>query len=282
MSHSEKKSMLCPSCRKLINSHEESCPYCGIPNPGSRWRKSLPINFLSNPNDVIKIIIYTNIVLYALTILLNPSHLGLTMNPLTFLSPSNSSLFLFGATGTIPIDRLNWWWTLVSASYLHGGLLHIFFNMMALKQLGPFVLNEYGLNRFFILYTLTGVAGFYVSYLAGIPFTIGASASLCGLIGATLYYGKSRGGFYGDAIFRQVMGWVVTLAIFGVLVPGINNWGHGGGIVSGLILGFLLGYNENRLEGQLHRTLALGCIFLTVGILLWAVLHAAYVIFFSP
>jgi rhomboid protease GluP len=203
------------------------------------------------------------------------------MNPLTFLSPSNSSLFLFGATGTIPISRLNWWWTLVSASYLHGGLLHIFFNMMALKQLGPFVLREYGLNRFFILYTLTGVAGFYVSYLAGIPFTIGASASLCGLIGATLYYGKSRGGFYGNAVSRQVMGWIVALAVFGVLVPGINNWGHGGGVVSGLIIGFLLGYNDSKAESGLHGRLALGCMFLTVGILLWAVLHAAYVIFFS-
>lgn len=281
MPYSEKKSMLCPSCRKLISSYEERCPYCGIPNPGSRWKKSLPTHILRNPQDMILIIIIVNVVLYALTILFNPSKMGMSMNPLTFLSPSNNSLFLFGATGTIPIDRLHWWWTLLSASYLHGGLLHIFFNMMALRQLGPFVIHEYGLNRFVTIYTLTGIAGFYVSYLAGIPFTIGASASLCGLIGATLYYGKSRGGFYGDAIFKQVMGWVLFLALFGFLVPGINNWGHGGGIVSGLILGFLLGYNENRVESFLHRALSVGCIVLTVAVLLWAVLHAAYIIFFS-
>jgi len=281
MSYSEKKSMLCPGCRKLISSDEERCPYCGLSNPGSRWKKSLPVNILRNPRDMMRIIIIANVVLYALTILFNPSKLGMSMNPLTFLAPSNNSLFLFGATGTIPIDRMHWWWTLLSASYLHGGLLHIFFNMMALRQLGPFVIHEYGLNRFVTIYTLTGIAGFYVSYLAGIPFTIGASASLCGLIGATLYYGKSRGGFYGDAIFRQVMGWVIFLGLFGFLVPGINNWGHGGGILSGLILGFLLGYNENRTEGFLHRALALGCILLTVAVLLWAVLHAAYIIFVS-
>ncbi len=282
MSDSEKKSMLCPSCRKLISSYEERCPYCGISNPGSRWKKMLPTHILRNPQDMIKVIIAANVVLYALTILLNPSKMGFSMNPLTFLSPSNNSLFLLGATGTIPIDRLHWWWTLVSASYLHGGLLHIFFNMMALRQLGPFVINEYGLNRFFTIYTLTGIAGFYVSYLAGIPFTIGASASLCGLIGATLYYGKSRGGFYGDAIFKQVMGWVVFLALFGFLIPGINNWGHGGSIVSGLLLGFLMGYNEKKMESHLHRMLALGCVFLTVAILFWAVFHAVYIIFFSP
>ena len=281
MSYSEKKSMLCPGCRKLISSDEERCPYCGLSNPGSRWKKSLPVNILRNPRDMMRIIIIANVVLYALTILFNPSKLGMSMNPLTFLAPSNNSLFLFGATGTIPIDRMHWWWTLLSASYLHGGLLHIFFNMMALRQLGPFVIHEYGLNRFVTIYTLTGIAGFYVSYLAGIPFTIGASASLCGLIGATLYYGKSRGGFYGDAIFRQVMGWVIFLGLFGFLVPGINNWGHGGGIVSGLILGFLLGYNENRTERFLHRALALGCIVLTVAVLLWAVLHAAYILFVS-
>jgi len=281
MSYSEKKSMLCPGCRKLISSDEERCPYCGLSNPGSKWKRSLPVNILRNPQDMIRIIIIANVVLYALTILFNPSKLGMSMNPLTFLAPSNNSLFLFGATGTIPIDRMHWWWTLLSASYLHGGLLHIFFNMMALRQLGPFVIHEYGLNRFVTIYTLTGIAGFYVSYLAGIPFTIGASASLCGLIGATLYYGKSRGGFYGDAIFRQVMGWVIFLGLFGFLVPGINNWGHGGGIVSGLILGFLLGYNENRTERFLHRALALGCIVLTVAVLLWAVLHAAYILFVS-
>lgn len=234
-----------------------------------------------NPQDMIRMIIAVNIALYVLTVFLNPSKIGMSANPITFLSPSNSSLFLFGATGTIPIDRLHWWWTLISASYLHGGLLHIFFNMMALRQLGPFVIHEYGPSRFFIIYTLTGIGGFYVSYLAGIPFTIGASASLCGLIGATLYYGKSRGGFYGNAIFKQVMGWVVFLILFGMLVPGINNWGHGGGIVSGLLLGFFLGYTENREENHLHRMLSLVCMVATAAVLLWAVLHALFVMFFS-
>jgi rhomboid protease GluP len=136
------------------------------------------------------------------------------------------------------------------------------------------VVDAYGPNRFAILYTWTGVAGFLLSVFAGIPFTIGASAPVCGLIGAILYYGKSRGGFYGEVIYRQAMGWVLGLVLFGLFLPGINNWAHGGGIVSGIVLAFLMGYHERRMETWLHRILGMGSILITTGALLWAVIQA--------
>jgi len=148
--------------------------------------------------------------------------------------------------------------------------------MAALGQLGPFVLREFGFYRFVIIYIATGISGFFISYLAHIPFTIGASGSICGLIGAILYYGKNRGGLYGHVIYRQAMGWVVGLVIFGLLVAGINNWAHGGGIVSGILLGFLMGYHEKSGETIIHRVLAIGCILLTVAILLWSLIAAIY------
>jgi ABC-type Mn2+/Zn2+ transport system permease subunit len=123
---------------------------------------------------------------------------------------------------------------------------------------------------------LSTVAGFFLSFLAGIPFTIGASASICGLIGAILYYGKSRGGFYGEAIYKQAMGWIIGIVIFGLLVPGINNWAHGGGVISGILLAFLMGYHENKNETSMHRAFATGCILLTILSCLWAVLQATY------
>lgn len=268
--------MLCPNCRKLISSDEPQCPYCGMSKPGAWWKGRFLGRLSATYIDAVKIIIYVNIAFYFLAIILNPSALGLSANPLSFLSPSDKSLFLLGATGTIPIAVYGRWWTLVSASFLHGGILHIFFNMAAFAQLGPFVLREFGFNRFFIIYTLTGVAGFLLSYLAGIPFTIGASASICGLIGAIIFYGKSRGGFYGAVIYRQAMGWVVGLVIFGLLVPGINNWAHGGGLISGIILALLMGYYEKKEETLYQRFLAVGCIVVTAGSLLWAVLQAVY------
>ena len=272
----EKKSMLCPQCRKLISSDEPACPYCGMARPGARWKRALLGGSSWRSYDPVTAIIAVNGVFYFLSLLLDPGALGFSANPLTFLSPSDGSLFLLGATGVLPIAAYGRWWTLVSASFLHGGLLHIFFNMMALRQLAPFILEEFGLNRFAILYIWTGVAGFFLSYWAGIPFTIGASASICGLIGAILYYGKSRGGFYGEQIYRQAMGWVIGLVLFGLFIPGINNWAHGGGIVSGILIAFLTGYQERKAEQFLHRFLGMATLLLTAAILLWAVIQAFY------
>jgi rhomboid protease GluP len=213
-------------------------------------------------------IITVNVVFYLLSLLLTRHH-GFTMNPLSFLSPDLRSLLLLGASGSVPVG-LGRFWTLISASYLHGGLLHIFFNMMALRQIGPWVSYEFGPSRMFIIYTLSGVSGYLASCLAGVPFTIGASASVCGLIGALFFFGKSRGGSYGVAVSREVGGWLISLVLFGLVMPGINNWAHGGGIVGGVVLGKLLGYRERCAETAVHRLLALLCMLATVVILAWA------------
>jgi rhomboid protease GluP len=253
---------------------EPACPYCGLSRPGSWWKNKFLNLFFLNAYSITKTLIIVNVALYVISVLLSNSALN------SFFSPSNNILLLMGATGTIPINRLNRWWSLLSAGYLHGSIMHIGFNMFALAQIGPLVLQEYGFNRMVILYTLGSIFGFLVSYIAGVPFTIGASAGLCALIGSILYYGKSRGGYYGQALFRQLFGWVIGLFLFGFLVPGINNWGHGGGIAGGIILGFMLGYNEKAPESYFHRFLAMVCIIGTSLVLLWAVLSTFYYLFF--
>ena len=273
---SARKSLLCPRCRRLISVDEPACPYCGISRPGSWWRNTIDITPYLRPDQIARSLITVNIFLFALSALLSPVGAQLSMNPFSLLSPSNKILLLLGATGTIPIDQFHRWWSLVSAGYLHGGILHIFFNMTALRQILPFILNEYGFNRMVIIYTLGGAAGFYVSYLARIPFTIGASASLFALIGSILYYAQSRGGTFGKTIFRNIGGWVIGLFIFGLLFPGINNWAHGGGLGGGIILAFVLGYEEKKRETAGHKLLANACIILTMLILAWAVLSALY------
>ena len=270
---SEKKSLLCPRCRRLISSDEPACPYCGLSHPGSWWKKRFSGNPLRDPEDVIKYILFVNIALYLLSVLIRPSQVGMSGNPLNFLSPSNESLLLLGATGRIPIQIYHQWQSLISASFLHGSILHIIFNMMALRQLGPFIIHEYGANRFSIIFIVSGIGGFFVSYLVGVPFTIGASAGLTGLIGAVLYYGKSRGGYYGQAIYKQALGWIIGLLIFGFFVPGINNWAHGGGLLTGLFLSFVLDYQDRRQESFADRLFGNGCLLLTAIILAWNVLR---------
>jgi rhomboid protease GluP len=225
---------------------------------------------------MIKMIIAINIGMYIISILLNPKAAGLSPNPLTFLSPSMQSLEWLGLTGRVPIGGYHRYWTLIAASYLHGGILHIFFNMIAFRQLAVIASHEFGIYRMFLIYSLSGVLGFWVSYLFDVYWTIGASAAVCGLVGAILYYGKSRGGVYGKALYKQISMWVVFLFLFGFVVPGINNWGHGGGILAGIGLGFLLGYREKRRENIFHKLLAGSCALATLLVLAWAVARAVF------
>ncbi len=276
MPKSQTNSILCPSCRKLISADEPVCPYCGTSRPGSASKKIINLILSPGPEEIIRYIIWLNVAFFVISLLFSTTQISFSSNPLNFLSPSFASLLLLGATGTTPIDELNRWWTLISANYLHGGILHIFFNMMIFKQLAPTVIREFGVPRMIIIYTLGGVIGFLVSYWAGVRFTIGASAAVCGLIGALLYYGKSRGGTYGQALYKEVFGWVIGLTLFGFIVPGINNWGHGGGIAGGIITAALVGYREKRRDSYPHTFLAAALIVITISVLIFALLSAIY------
>jgi len=269
---SGRKSILCPNCRKLISRDEPACPYCGLIRPGLHNTAGI-IRKIFLGSDPVRTIIYVNIALYILSLILGGISAEGSFN---FLSPSSQSLLLLGASGTIPFIGAHRYWTLISASFLHGGILHIAFNMMALYQLGPFVLREFGFHRFINLYIITGICGFAVSVLFGVPFTIGASASICGLIGAIIYFGKSRGDHYGEIIYKEAMGWVVGLIVFGLIFSGINNWAHGGGILSGIGLAFLMGYNDNKQESAWIKLLAYACILITVLVLIWAVANSMF------
>jgi rhomboid protease GluP len=276
-----RNSILCPNCRRLISTDEQHCPYCGLRNPGSRWKNISLGKGLLGPDRIVINIISVNAAMFILSILINPASIGFSANPLSFLSPGSKSLLLLGATGTLPIDQFHRWWTVLSANYLHGSILHILFNMMALRQLGPLIVQEYGSYRMVSIYTLSGVVGYLASYAAGIPFTLGASGAICGLIGAALYFGRSRGGQFGQAVYQQVGGWAVGIFIFGFLVPGIDNWAHGGGMLCGVLTGFLLGYQEKNQENFYHRSLGVICVLATLAALIWAAGLALVILLYS-
>jgi rhomboid protease GluP len=271
MNQPSRKSLLCPNCRKLVSEDEDRCPFCGIKKPGSRLKNNPLTRGWGTGEALVRIIIYTNIGMYVLSLLINPRMLGMGFNPLGLLAPDSSSLMALGATGRWLMNETSGWWTLLTANYLHGSVLHIFFNMAAVYHISPLITQLFGPYRFFAIYTLSGVGGFWVSYMAGIPLTIGASAALCGLIGAALYYGKSRGGVFGQAIYKQVGIWALFILLFGFMVPGINNWAHIGGMAGGALIALALGYHERVREKLIHRVLAAACIATTAPALAWGV-----------
>jgi rhomboid protease GluP len=119
---------------------------------------------------------------------------------------------------------------------------------MWVRQLGPAVADLYGGARMVIIYTIAGAAGFLLSSLAGaymppLPllrgaqFTVGASAAIFGLLGALVYYGR-RGG--SSMVKSEAMGYAVTLFVFGLIMPGVDNFAHAGGFVGGYLGGMWL------------------------------------------
>lgn len=269
----QRNSLLCPNCRRLISRTEPVCPHCGLTRPGSIWKDNFFTRGSGGGENILKWILGLNIGMFMLSILIDPSPASFSGSPFNFLSPSNNSLLVLGSSGAIPLFGFHRWWSLISASYLHGGLMHIAFNMIALYQLWPILVREYGGSRLFVIYTLSGIGGYFISSLVGVRFTIGASAAVCGLIGAALYYGKSRGGVYGNAVYSQVGGWAVGIFIFGFFVPGINNWGHGGGMLTGALVAFVLGYRERARDTLGHAVLSTACMACTGLVLLWSVLN---------
>ena len=255
--------IICPSCKKLISANSEKCNYCGMKNPNLWGFSGYLRKIFGGQASLIPVVTIVCVVYYVLSLLIDLSTILHPGGIFNFLGPSNRSLFRLGATGTFAIS-VGKWWTVITAIYLHGGLLHIFFNLYWLRQLGPPLEEFFGVARTFIIFTVAGILGYVVSNFFGIPFTIGASGSNFGLLGALIYYGRRRGGTFGAAIYREVGQWAIVLFVFGFLFPGINNYAHAGGFVGGYAAAALVGFAEIKPENQLHLFLALACVGLTI------------------
>lgn len=232
------------------------------------------------PGRLIKLIIGTNIAMYAISLLYSGKGTTFSANPLYALTPSVDVLTFLGATGRLPILKFGSWWSLITANWLHGSLLHILFNMLALKTVAPLVIKEFGPSRMFAIYALSGFTGFFASFLGNVTITIGASTGLCGLIGSLWYFGRSRGGHWGRMVYKQTSGWLISLGLFGFLLPNIDNWGHAGGFVSGILLGWIFKYNEKRKESLIDYFLAVLFALVSLAFLGRSVITGFVIIFF--
>ena len=132
---------------------------------------------------------------------------------------------------------------MLSATWLHGSLLHIVFNMMWVRDIGPSTADVIGPGRTIIIYVVSGVCGFLLSsaasvYLPPLPLlrgaqlTVGASASIFGLLGALVHYGRKSGSSYVHAQAKQ---WALIMFVYGLIMPGIDNFAHAGGFIGGYV-----------------------------------------------
>jgi len=136
------------------------------------------------------------------------------------------------------------WYRVITAIFVHGGLLHLLFNSYALFYFGNIVESIYGVEKFVFIYLLTGVVGnLATQFLYYRAISVGASGSIFGLVGVLFALGFRR-----DTPFfmRQFTGYtLLPMIIFNIVygfIPGsgINNAAHIGGFVTGMALGYIM------------------------------------------
>jgi rhomboid protease GluP len=208
--------------------------------------------------DPVSIIPRVCIVLYVLALLLDlRGAFSGGASLFRILSPSGSALRDLGSTHAVDLafalrdlggTQLHFLgsgrpWTILTAIYLHGGLLHILFNLLWVRNLAPELQRGFGAARFFVIWTVAGAFGYVVSDLmpllgiGQLHTSVGASGSIFGLLAALIVYGRRLGA---SLMTRQVWQWAIILGAFGFLMPGVDNAAHVGGFVGGWIAASLL------------------------------------------
>jgi len=273
-------SVVCVACGYLVGVNDERCYNCGRRNPGL-WGYAAAVRQLGSDMGFIPFVIGMSVVMYVMTLIASRGDIMGGGSPLSLLSPTGLSLFLFGASGAVPVIEYDRWWTVLSASWLHGSLIHIFMNLYWVRQIGPAVADLYGPGRLIIIYTVSGVVGFTLTSLAGAylhflpiailrgaPLTVGASASIFGLFGALVYYGRRTGS---SATYKMALQYVIIMFVFGLIMPGIDNYAHAGGFAGGYFVARVLDpLKPERID---HMVVAVGCLLVSVIAIVASVLH---------
>lgn len=269
-------SVVCTSCGSLVGVNDETCYNCGRRNPGL-WGYAPVIRRLGADLGFVKLILIVSVGLYVVSLLLSGSNIGMG-GFFSLFSPNPLVLFFFGASGGIPVFGYGRWWTVLSAGWLHASLLHVAFNMMWVRQLAPATAELFGPGRLVIIYTIGGIAGFALStaawavplvpFLRGAGFTVGASAPVFGLLGALVCYGRRSGS---QVVHSQALSWALLLGIFGLIMPGIDNYAHAGGFIGGYAAARVLDpLKPERLD---HVVIALVCLVATAVAVVASMVH---------
>jgi rhomboid protease GluP len=250
--------VVCPHCGRLVDVNEAECPFCGRPAPGmfgygpalQKWMGSFDLSLA---------IVGVCVILYILTLVIDPGAIFRMASLFDLLAPSTRALFVLGMTGGFALAEGRWW-TLITAVFLHGSLLHLLFNMAIGRRYLQDVVTLYGNSRAWVIFFVAGVIGFAVSdFAAGVP-TIGASGSIFGLLAALIVYGRRM---HRAAVTQQLWMSALVMFVFGFFMPSVNNWAHAGGFAGGFVAAEAVSFAERR-ESPVLLAVAWGTALLVV------------------
>lgn len=230
---------MCPNCRAFISTDDRVCPYCETrvgPRAADRMPSDAAGGLIPHARFTTIVILLINFGLYAATTLYSMRTGG---EGLFDIDPR--TLVIFGAKYP-PLIAQGEWWRLITAGFLHGGILHIMMNCWVIFDLGTTVEQVYGTSRYLVLYFITTIAGFVASTWWSGSLSVGASAALFGLIGAMIAFGMKAQTSMGSAMRSHYTQWAIWGLVMGLL-PGfrVDNAAHIGGLLAGIALGYVVG-----------------------------------------
>ncbi len=254
------KHKMCPSCRALVPRTSGTCPECGAGLAGVRapGLSRMLANVFPGATATTSLLLLVNGALFLLMLvesLRSGEGAGL------FASFSGPIIAKYGAVNSAVVEQFGTWWRLVTAMFLHGGLIHFFFNSYVLLGLGPAIEAEFGTERFWIVYFLSGVLG-NVFHVTLSPWgVVGASGAICGLVGLLIAYG-SRVRTPATMAMRSSMLRFSILILIMSFVPGVSWQAHLGGFLTGFGMGWIVPTGQFRSRGTatLWKLLSLGAV----------------------
>ena len=230
------KPSLCYRCHKLIGT-ATICPYCFTDQTKSTTRLAITLRIKSRSwlqqlwqtsftNKVLSITVGMFVIQLLMTLVLSPSAFFTAI----FRGPPINILLALGASS--PFVFTGHWWAPFTAIFLHGGILHLGFNMMALTFISHTIERTTSPWYFVLTYLVSGALGFILSATFG-NYSVGASGALFGLIGCGMVLAFISGSGRHDPLFVLLLNWAIMGLLFGAVIPGIDNSAHLGGLAAG-------------------------------------------------
>ena len=233
--------VVCPGCGRLVDVNDRVCPFCEHVNPGM-FGYGPALQRVMGGIELYTLILGGCILMYVASLLLDPSAILRIRGLMDLLSPSGMALYVLGMTGAFAMHEGRWW-TVLTAVFLHGSLLHLAFNMAVTKRYLEDVVQLYGGVRAWVIFVIAGVVGFVLSNVAvGSP-TVGASGSIFGLLASLIVYGRRT---HQHAVAQQLWVSAAIMFAFGFFMPSVNNWAHAGGFAGGFVAAEALAFNGRR------------------------------------
>ena len=180
------------------------------------------------------IIIAINIIMYGITAYMTFVYAGGSV----FDSDTNV-LIVLGAKVNELIAQGEYF-RLITCMFLHGGLVHLGVNMYSLYAMGPTVEKIYGKAKYVVIYFVAGICSSMLSYILSPSISIGASGAIFGLLGAMLVFAIKSKGKTGSGFIKSILSVIFMNIFIGMTLPGIDNFGHIGGLLGGMFITFFI------------------------------------------